>query len=484
MTVNYVRAKLKTLLANVEMRQKCARKGGETDIPTPRTSLLDNLSAAQLKKISKDTSTFFCDFPDLIKFFEPLPVEVDDFDMYVARLRSSIAREIEERNASLPAAWEQELTGKRPRVLYNVLDDEPPPPPEHRPIPPYDPKDAWPCHRAQRGLFNESTVADRMRACVVRERRAMTEEAANLQEGFRVKIQKNEFKVRQQKEAEKEGRKRLQMKKVITELTAKNCITLMDADAKYFEQAAEDHKQNLIAAVENKDKELEAVIARNARKNARWKERAEIAKKKVERDIEAIQEKGREALRRKQERFDEIMKEQQLESSPHIVDKRNLALKHKIVHHNKKEAEKAEETLRTEGHLRKDAVLAAAARRRELDRVFPNRVRLRAATIRGGESFTIPEHNFATRVFGDTSTSEDLHRWSSAPCFSRKEPRWETEFPPGAAAALLDARSTIEKAKNLVEAQEHFRRKVEQSKIYQELQKKVKKELAAMPKPV
>ena len=45
--------------------------------------------------------------------------------------------------------------------------------------------------------------------------------------------------------------------------------------------------------------------------------------------------------------------------------------------------------------------------------VFPNRVRLRAATIRGGESFTIPEHNFATRVFGDTSTSEDLHRWSS-----------------------------------------------------------------------
>jgi hypothetical protein len=129
-------------------------------------------------------------------------------------------------------------------------------------------------------------------------------------------------------------------------------------------------------------------------------------------------------------------------------------------------------------------VLAAAARRRELDRVFPNRVRLRAATIRGGESFTIPEHNFATRVFGDTSTSEDLHRWSSAPCFSRKEPRWETEFPPGAAAALLDARSTIEKAKNLVEAQEHFRRKVEQSKIYQELQKKVKKELAAMPKPV
>ena len=30
------------------------------------------------------------------------------------------------------------------------------------------------------------------------------------------------------------------------------------------------------------------------------------------------------------------------------MDKRNLALKHKIVHHNKKEAEKAEETLRTE----------------------------------------------------------------------------------------------------------------------------------------
>ena len=33
------------------------------------------------------------------------------------------------------------------------------------------------------------------------------------------------------------------------------------------------------------------------------------------------------------------------ESSPHIVDKRNLALKHKIVHHNKMEAEAREEKL-------------------------------------------------------------------------------------------------------------------------------------------
>ena len=49
--------------------------------------------------------------------------------------------------------------------------------------------------------------------------------------------------------------------------------------------------------------------------------------------------------------------------------------------------------------------------------VFPNRVRLRAATIRGGESFTIPEHNFATRVFGRverfgcqaTESFESLH---------------------------------------------------------------------------
>merc|ERR1719240_2159437 len=148
------------------------------------------------------------------------------------------------------------------------------------------------------------------------------------------------------------------------------------------------------------------------------------------------------------------------------------------------EAEALYEKLLHEGHAKKDEILNAAARRRELDRVFPNRVRLRAATIRGGESFTIPEHNFATRVFGDTSTSEDLHRWSSAPCFSRKEGRWQTEFPPGAAAALLDARATIENAQNLVEAQEHFKRKVEQSKSYRDLQKRVQKSLAQIPKPV
>merc|ERR1711937_811025 len=148
------------------------------------------------------------------------------------------------------------------------------------------------------------------------------------------------------------------------------------------------------------------------------------------------------------------------------------------------EAEALENRMLHEGHAMKDAKLDAAARRRELDRVFPNRVRLRAATIRGGENFTTPEHNLATRVFGDTSTSEDLHRWSSAPCFSRKEKRWQTEFPPGAAAALLDARATIDNAQNLVQAQEYFRRKVEASKQYRDLQKKVQKSLAQMPKPV
>merc|ERR1719161_839297 len=102
MTVHYLRAKLKTLLQNVEMQQKIARKRGDSTIPTPRTSLLDNLSAAQLRKISKNTSVFFCDFPDLIKFFEPLP------------------------------------------------------PPEHHPIPEYDPKQSWPCQRAARGLSSQT----------------------------------------------------------------------------------------------------------------------------------------------------------------------------------------------------------------------------------------------------------------------------------------------------------------------------------------
>merc|ERR1719281_975135 len=265
------------------------------------------------------------------------------------------------------------------------------------------------------------------------------------------------------------------MKKVITELTTENCIKLMDDDVKYFKEKANEHEKHLEDVIQARDKQVQVVVERNAKKNARWKERAEICKQKVEKDIEAIQQKGLEHLRKKQERFDEIMKEQQLESSPHIVDKRNLALKHKIVHHNKMEAEAIEEKLLLEGHAKKDALLSAAARRRELDRVFPNRVRLRAATIRGGENFTIPEHNFATRVFGDTSTSEDLHRWSSAPCFSRKEQRWQTEFPPGAAAALLDARATIENAHNLLEAQDHFRRKVEQSKTYRDLQTQVQK---------